>query len=195
MSTAYLLKQSVSLAVALGERDAYTAIHSGRVEALSAELGARCGLSSAEIFTLRTAAKLHDVGKIGIPDRILLKQSSFEPAEWKIMQTHSIIGQRICEMINHKDAKQVAHLVRHHHENFDGSGYPDQLAGEDIPISSRIIAIVDSYDAMSTVRPYHQPRSHMQVMEIINSEVGRKIDPYILSHFEVIITHNSHRAD
>lgn len=194
MSTAYLLKHTWSLVTALGERDAYTAIHSGRVEALSAELGARCGLSSAEIYTLRTAAKLHDVGKIGIPDRILLKQGSFEPDEWKVMQTHSIIGERICQMINHKDAKQVAYLVRHHHESFDGSGYPDKLAGENIPISSRIITIVDSYDAMTTGRPYHQPRLHTQAMAIIHSELERKIDPYLFGLFESIIAHSKHHA-
>jgi len=195
MPSTFLLKQSMCLGVALKERDEYTEVHSGRVEELSAQLGKRCHLSSQEIVLLRNAARLHDVGKIGIPDRILLKPTSFEPDEWEIMKSHTVLGQKICETINHKDATQVGLIVRHHHESFGGAGYPDGLAGEAIPICSRIIAVVDSYDAMTTARPYHQPRGHHQVMGIIASECGKKIDPYVFAHFEAIMTRSENRAN
>lgn len=195
MASTYLMKQSMCLCVALKERDEYTLVHSSRVEELSAELGKKCNLSGRDIVMLRNAARLHDVGKIGIPDRILLKPTSFEPDEWEIMKTHTEIGQKICETINHKDAKQIGMFVRHHHESFAGNGYPDGLAGEAIPICSRIISVVDSYDAMTTARPYHKPRHHHQVMEIIGGESGNKIDPYIFAHFENIMRNNKYRTN
>ena len=194
MPSTFLLKQSMCLGVALKERDEYTEVHSGRVEELSAQLGKKCHLSSQEIVLLRNAARLHDVGKIGIPDRILLKPTSFEPDEWEIMKSHAELGQTICESINHKDAKQIGLIVRHHHEGFNGNGYPDGLAGEAIPICSRVIAVVDSYDAMTTTRPYHQPRTHSQVMQIIGNECGAKIDPFVFAHFESIMLHSEYRA-
>jgi len=195
MPSTFLLRQSMCLGVALKERDEYTEVHSSRVEELSAELGKRCRLTGQEIVLLRNAARLHDVGKIAIPDRILLKPTSFEPDEWEIMKTHAEIGQKICDAINHKDAGQVGLIVRHHHESFGGAGYPDGLSGEAIPICSRIIAVVDSYDAMTTTRPYHQPRVHHQVMGIIASECDKKIDPYVFAHFEAIMTRSENRAN
>jgi len=191
VASSYFYKQSNCLDAALNERDSYTQVHSTRVESLSAQLGEKCKLSCHEVLLLTNAARLHDVGKIGIPDHILLKPSSFLPAEWEVMKTHSTIGQQICAKINHKDSAKVSDIVRHHHESFNGSGYPDGLAGEDIPISSRIISIVDSYDAMSTSRPYHQPKQHDEVMEILGSECGKKIDSYVFRHFENIIKNNS----
>lgn len=183
-----LLSQTSCLGIALRERDPYTEDHVNRVEVLSHKLGIKCGLSSRELRILRGAAKLHDIGKIGIPDRVLLKSGSLEADEWEIMKTHSELGERICESIDHQDAELVASIVRHHHEHFNGGGYPDRLSGEGIPICSRIIAIVDSYDAMKTARPYHDALTHNEVMEIIENESGQKNDPMVYKHFQSIIT-------
>jgi len=182
-----LIQHSSSLTVALGERDAYTEAHCDRVETLSLQLGRRCALNAHELELLRVASKLHDVGKIGIPDHILLKTGRLESDELEVIRTHSVLGQNICDKIPHKDALKIGLIVRHHHEAFDGSGYPDGLAGEKIPIYSRIISIVDSYDAMLTTRPYHDARSHEQVMEIMKRECGKKNDPLLFGYFEQIV--------
>lgn len=182
-----LLIQTSCLGIALRERDSYTEDHASRVEILCHELGIKCGLSSRELNRLRGAAKLHDIGKIGIPDRVLLKIGNLEDDEWEIMKRHSELGERICQSIAHRDAEHIAKIVRHHHEYFNGTGYPDKLSGESIPISSRIISIADSYDAMTTVRPYHSARKHSEVMEIIDNECGIKTDPMIYKYFKKII--------
>lgn len=182
-----LLAQHKCLGIALEKRDSYTEGHCGRVEMLCLELGRRCRLGAAELNLLRVAARLHDVGKIGIPDHVLLKPSSFDSDEWETMKSHAALGQQICNAIAHKDAKKVGIVVRHHHEAFDGSGYPDGLAGDRIPIGSRIITIVDSYDAMITGRPYHRPRSAAAIMEIMQNEAGHKHDPFVLDRFHDMV--------
>ena len=114
-----------ALATALSLRDAYTQDHCGRVEAICTALGQRCGLAPAQLPALLDAARLHDIGKIGIPDHILFKPGRLDPDEWKIMQSHAEAGARICAELDRPDAALLAEIVRHHHENFDGSGYPD----------------------------------------------------------------------
>lgn len=187
VSSFSLQKQQDCLGIALEKRDAYTAGHCGRVEAFSTQLGLLCELNAGELAILRAAARLHDVGKIGIPDRILLKPGRLEPDEWEIMKTHSALGQQIIEAIAHSDAGQIARVVRHHHEAFDGTGYPDGLSGERIPVCSRIILLADSYDAMTTTRHHRQARSHQYVMDVLRSERGTKFDPVIFGHFETLI--------
>ncbi|WP_445946183.1 HD-GYP domain-containing protein [Shewanella sp.] len=176
------------LVVALSERDAYTQAHCGRVETLCLQLGQKCCLSERELDLLQIAAKLHDIGKIGIPDSILLKPERLSAAEMTIMKTHAELGQNICNKIFHEEAESIGVIVLHHHEAFDGSGYPHGLAGDNIPICSRIISIVDCYDAMLTTRPYHSSRSHEEVMIMMRSECGRKTDPLLFGYFEKIIT-------
>ncbi|TLY50642.1 MAG: HD-GYP domain-containing protein [Gammaproteobacteria bacterium] len=184
--TALFTQQRYCLGVALGARDAYTDNHCARVEALSLELGIQCKLGAAELELLSTAARLHDVGKIGIPDSILLKPGRLDPSEWQTMKTHAVRGQEICQAIAHPDAKLIGIVVRHHHEAMDGSGYPDALSGEEIPLYSRIIRVADCYDAMTTTRPHQPARPHERVMEILRSECGTKLDPAVFSHFEAI---------
>lgn len=188
-----LLKQTACLDVVLNARDSYTHAHCARVEGLSQSLGRSCGLSEGELELLRIASTLHDIGKIGIPDNILLKPASLTPDEWEIMKTHAAIGQDFCDAMPHEESRAVGRIVRHHHEFFNGDGYPDGLSGENIPIASRIIAIVDAYDAMTTTRPYHRPRSHEQVMEVLASEVGRRADPYVFRQFEAVIKDSEYR--
>lgn len=188
------LQESQCLDIALNVRDAYTGAHCDRVEAMCLEVGRRCALDRQALELLRIAAKLHDIGKIGIPDRILLKPGKLDPDEWEIMKTHSVLGAEICAAVPHEHASEAASIIRHHHESYDGRGYPDGLSGEDIPIAARIITIIDGYDAMTTTRPYHQSRNHETVMAILDSERSGKIDPYILAHFEKVIARSEHRA-
>jgi HD-GYP domain-containing protein (c-di-GMP phosphodiesterase class II) len=172
-----------ALVTALCERDEYTREHSDRVAVLATILGVECGLTQRELHRLGIAATMHDIGKLGIPDNILLKPAGFVAEEWEIMKSHAVRGERILRSIDIDGMDEVATAVRHHHEHFDGGGYPDQLAGEDIPVISRILSIVDSYDAMSMTRPYHTARTHAQVMDMLHIEQGDKHDPAILARF------------
>lgn len=172
-----------TLVTALDERDGHTREHSDRVSALAAALGRECRLSGRELRLLGIAGAMHDIGKIGIPDHILLKPGRFSPDEWQFMQSHAVRGERIVRSIELDGMDAVATIIRHHHEHFDGSGYPDRITGEDIPVLSRILSIVDSYDAMAMPRPYHPARPHDEVMATLNAEEGVKHDPAILELF------------
>lgn len=183
-----------SLTVALGERDNNTRLHSDRVVRLSTELGCHLGLSDSELEVLALGAQFHDIGKIGIPDSILSKPSAFEATEWACMKQHPLIGERIVLAIGAERSPDVAQIVRHHHEYFDGSGYPDGLKGSAIPLYSRIISLADSYDAMAIARPYHKARQHQAVMDILVSEGGIKHDPDLLNAFCVVIEKSGMRA-
>jgi HD-GYP domain-containing protein (c-di-GMP phosphodiesterase class II) len=176
-----------ALSVALGYRDLLTRLHSERVRGLSAAIGARCGLSRIQLGILRIAASFHDIGKLGIPDQILLKPSQLDEAERETMKRHSEIGEEIMAATNLDGSKQAALAIRHHHENYDGLGYPDGLSGEEIPIYSRIISIADSYDAMAVTRAYHPARMHPEIMAILHEETGGKHDPELMRVFCDII--------
>ncbi|TXG95350.1 MAG: HD domain-containing protein [Rhodocyclaceae bacterium] len=176
-----------SLSVALGERDQGTRKHCERVIRLSMALGEHIALTEQELARLMMGARLHDIGKIGIPDRVLSKPASFEADEWECMKQHPLIGERIVQSMGGEHAEAVADIVRHHHERFDGSGYPDGLSGSDIPLLSRIISLTDCYDAMAEPRPYHKARSHQAVMDILSSESGVKHDPDLLHAFSALI--------
>jgi HD-GYP domain-containing protein (c-di-GMP phosphodiesterase class II) len=182
-----LVKYTKALAVALAERDLNTRLHSDRVVAISQAIGKRYGLTGTELALLEIGASFHDIGKIGVPDQILLKPAKLEQDEWQRMKAHSEIGERILRAIDLPGVDQVASAIRHHHEHFDGHGYPDGLAGEAIPLISRIIAVADSYDAMAVTRAYHRPRSHAEIMSILSEEAGAKLDPYIFKHFAILI--------
>lgn len=183
-----------SLKTALGERDAYTKDHSDRVGRLAVELGRHCKLSMAELGLLQLSAEMHDVGKIGVPDHVLLKDGHLNAEEWYIMRTHSEVGERICQQIDHEHAPILATAVRHHHESFDGTGYPDGLGGEDIPLNARIILIVDSYDALCTTRPYRPPHSHEQALRLLQDGRHKKYDPYLLDAFLKLIAISPNRV-
>ena len=172
-----LYRYTKALSVALGYRDTMTRMHSDRVVALSLGMGAHCGLAGDELETLRVAAAFHDIGKIGVPDAVLLKPNRLECAEWESMQRHSEIGQEILLSTDLDGAETAAQVIRHHHEHFDGAGYPDKLSGEQIPIAARIIAITDSYDAMAVTRCYHAAKGHAAIIETLQSESGAKHDP------------------
>lgn len=189
-----LLRYTKALTVALGYRDPHTRLHSERVLGLCEAMGSRIGLTARERGILRIAAAFHDVGKIGIPDRILLKPGRLDAGETQLMQKHAELGASIVLATELEGADEVARAVRHHHEHFDGGGYPDGIAGEAIPACARVIGIADSYDAMAQERAYHRPRSHARIMAILLEETGRKHDPVLARVFAEVVETSSYRS-
>ncbi len=183
-----------SLITALCERDPYTRGHCDRVCTLALEMGHAIAYSVADIDALRLASQLHDVGKIGVRDHVLLKPGRLTQEEWEEMKAHAVHGERIIANTFLSNKAEVASIVRHHHEAFNGSGYPDGLARENIPLSSRIILIVDSYDAMTTTRPYRKALTHNQAMDILAEETGTKVDPQIFTVFSEVIENSLVRS-
>lgn len=182
-----IYRYTKALMVALGYRDKMTRMHSERVLLLSEALGAACGLSRQEQFALKIGAAFHDIGKIGIADSVLLKPGQLDDDEWNSMRQHCDIGQQILLSTGLAGAEEAALVIRHHHEHFDGGGYPDRLAGDGIPIAARIVAIADSYDAMAVTRAYHAARGHAEILAIMRTESGVKHDPQLLQQFFAII--------
>lgn len=182
-----LFTYTKALSVALGYRDLLTRLHSERVLGLATAISHECGLSVTEQGVLKIGASFHDIGKIGIPDHILLKSSPFDAAEWEQMKQHSEIGEKIMAATELEGSKQAALVIRHHHEYYNGQGYPDGLAGDAISIYARIISIADSYDAMAETRSYHRARTHPEIMAILHQESGEKHDPELIRIFSAII--------
>jgi response regulator RpfG family c-di-GMP phosphodiesterase len=178
-----LHRNTKALSVALGYRDLLTRRHSERVHGLSTALGVRLRLSRQQLGILDIAATFHDIGKIGIPDRILEKPSRLDDDERETMNQHATIGEKIIAATEIDGSQEAARIIRHHHEHYDGLGYPDNLGGEGIPICSRIISITDSYDAMAVTRPYHKARTHREIMTILDRETGTKHDPDLMHIF------------
>ena len=187
-------RRAKALMVALRERDARTSAHCSRVVGLAVELGRKRGLSKQEIDLLRLSAQFHDIGKIGIPDDILLKPGELSQEEREVVRKHAALGQRIVLDIDIPNIQTVGLAVRHHHERYDGGGYPDGLAGDDIPLLSRIIAMADTFDSMAEGRTYSKAMSHRQIMEVLDRERGRQHDASLFPDFESIIDSSEHRA-
>jgi len=183
-----------ALMTALKYRDAHTELHCVRVVGLSHEMGQAMGLSETQMRILMVAAVFHDIGKVGIPDQVLFKDGRLQGQEWELMQSHTEKGEDIVRALNAGFTDEVARSVRHHHERIDGNGYPDGLIGDAIPLFSRIIAIVDSYDAMTETRTYRAPMTHREAIDTLLEEGGSKFDPEILSTFLHIIESSPHRA-
>jgi HD-GYP domain-containing protein (c-di-GMP phosphodiesterase class II) len=189
-----LARATAAVDRALRERDENTSAHSGRTCGLALETGQACGLSDDDLATLKLAAQLHDVGKIGIPDRVLLKPGRLDDEEMRVMRTHPRRGHDILASIGGERIATVATVVLHHHEAVDGSGYPDGIRDGSIPLLSRIVSIADSYDAIATVRPYHRPRPHEEIMRILYEAQGRKYDAEVLATFARVIERSVYRA-
>ena len=177
----------------LERRDVHTSAHCGRVGRLALALAEDLGLAGEELLVLDVAARFHDVGKIGVPDAILHKRGALNDAEWEIMKSHSLHGEHIVRMDPELPfGGEVALAVRHHHEHYDGAGYPDGLRGRAIPLPSRVLSVVDSYDAIRQRRAYHAPQSHESTVAILAGERGTKHDPQILDAF---LSHGRHWFD
>ncbi|UQZ90386.1 response regulator [Deltaproteobacteria bacterium Smac51] len=168
---------------ALESRDQETGDHVRRIGFISARLGYYLGWEEREIDDIQAAAPLHDVGKIGILDSILRKPGPLTPDEFKIIQTHTVIGAHILADSQNPVIRMAETIALRHHENWDGTGYPDGLAGDEIPVEARVVAVADVYDALMTDRIYRRGLTEEKVLEIIRQERGKKFDPTIVDLF------------
>lgn len=166
-----------ALARSIDAKSAWTAGHSERVTAMAVAVGEEIGLEAESLERLRRGAILHDIGKIGVPAEILDKPGPLDDTEWKRMTDHTIIGVRILEPV--AQFEDVIPIVRSHHERWDGDGYPDGLAGEEIPFLARLLSVPDAFDAMTSERPYRSALSVERAVEILGEEAGRQFDPEI----------------
>lgn len=167
-----------TLAAAIDAKDPYTRGHSERVSSYSMAIARHLGLSQDEVFRVRTAAILHDVGKLGIRDGILNKPGGLTEEEYAVMQQHTAIGAQIMEPI--RMLKEIIPGIRNHHETWEGKGYPDRLAGEDIPLVARIIGVADTFDAMTTNRPYQEAKTLDFVLSKLRAMSGTRFDPRVV---------------
>jgi len=175
------------LAVASEFRDDETAQHTERIGELAAAIGARMGLSAESVALLREAAPLHDIGKLAIPDSVLLKPARLTPAEQELMQTHTRLGARLL-FGSRSPALQLAGVVAEsHHEWYDGGGYPQGLAGDDIPLVGRIVAVADVFDALTHERPYKPAWPVEQAVALIRKAAGTQFDPRVVDAFLEIL--------
>jgi HD-GYP domain-containing protein (c-di-GMP phosphodiesterase class II) len=170
-----------ALVAALDSRERETACHSQRVAAFAALLGVRTGIVGEGLENLYRGALLHDIGKIGIPDAILLKRGELEPEEWEVMRRHPEIGAGLLEGISFLRGAIEVPLT--HHEAWDGSGYPRGLRREEIPVASRIFAVVDTYDALRSERPYKAAMSHADSLEVLCRVSRTRLDPVLVERF------------
>jgi putative two-component system response regulator len=175
-----------TLAESIEGKDPYTHGHCKRLSNYSGRLGEHLGLAENQIIALHRAGVVHDVGKIAVPDAILLKPGKLSEQEWKLMREHPVVGERICAPL--KSFRLVLPIIRHHHEKLDGSGYPDGLRGEAIPITARILQIVDVYDALTTERPYKRAFAITDALQTMKEEVAKGWwDPHIFEQFEQLM--------
>jgi HD-GYP domain-containing protein (c-di-GMP phosphodiesterase class II) len=163
-----------ALVAAVEVKDRETQGHNRRVAEICVQIGHELGMTASELRTLARSGLLHDVGKLGIPDAILHKQGPLTEAEWVVMKTHPEIGLRILQRCGHFKRELLA--VLYHHERIDGSGYPHGLSGEAIPIEARIVAVADTYDVLTSDRPYRKARSAVEARATVQSEAGGHLD-------------------
>ena len=178
-------KQALAMACTLVSlvdlRDSYTVAHSGRVATYARATALRIGLNEKEIDTVVMAALLHDIGKIGVADHVLLKQGKLTDLEFAQINKHPELGW--IALKNLDDFKQTSLIVLHHHERLDGAGYPGHLSGNEIPLGSRIVSVADSYDALTTDRPYRSARTREQAVDELLRGAGTHFDTRILNAF------------
>jgi putative two-component system response regulator len=175
-----------SIARAVEARDEGTGDHCDRLSDLAARLGERMGLHADSIKTLRRAGYLHDIGKIGIPDAVLLKPGRLTDEEWAVMRSHVEIGVRICAPL--RTFRPVLPIIRHHHERRDGTGYPDRLSGEEIPELARLFQVVDVFDALTNDRPYRKALSATEALALMQGETSLGWwDPVVVDAFATMV--------
>src|SRR5579883_455318 len=171
-----------TLGLSVESRDPYTEGHCERLAEHASTLGLHLGLDADSVIALRRGGFLHDLGKIAVPDEILKKGTNLTPAEWEIMKQHPLTGENICRPL--KSLRQVLPIIRNHHEHCDGSGYPDHLQRNEIPLLARILQVVDVYDALRTARPYKPALNHEQAAVTMREEARAGLwDPELVAEF------------
>lgn len=171
----------VSLARSIETKDSYTRGHSERVTFFAARLAERAGLSPQDVATMKVIGPIHDIGKIGVSEAIIKKPAQLSPKEYRLMQQHPVIGERIVGSLH--TVQPGLFLIRNHHERMDGEGYPDGLKGEEIPLTVRVLTIADSYDAMTSLRPYRDPRTMDAAVEELRRCSPDQFDPELVGAF------------
>jgi HD-GYP domain-containing protein (c-di-GMP phosphodiesterase class II) len=169
-------------------KDPYTRGHSSRTSRYAVGIAQEMGLNERECNKIKTAAELHDIGKIGVGDFIMSKENPLSTMEFNTIKAHVLTGESIVKPI--KYLHFALPLVRHHHEHYDGTGYPDRLKGEEIPLGARIIGAADAFDAMTTQRPYNKPLSFMEALKKCSSAAGRHFDPRVIDALARFINKN-----
>ena len=168
----------LGLANALEAKDPYTRGHSERVAALSGGVATALGLAPSVVDIVGQAGLLHDIGKIGVPEAILQKAGPLAPDEWRIMRAHPVTGAQIVAPFEFFEG--AARVIRHHHERWDGSGYPDALAREEIPLEARIVAVADVFDALTSARSYRPALSRDAARTLLLQEAARTLDEHVV---------------
>jgi putative nucleotidyltransferase with HDIG domain len=166
-------------------KEGYAGEHTQAVSALALAIAKKLKLRAAERRCVELGALLHDVGKLSIPDRVLTKPGPLNELEWAAMRRHAALGERLLAHI--VDQAEVLAIVRSHHERWDGSGYPDGLEGEKIPLAARIVAVADAFQAMIEPRPYRAPRTRASAFEEIASQSGRQFDPVCVEALRAVV--------
>ena len=161
----------IALARAVEQRDRQTAGHCERLAYVAISIGIALGLDRSDLLALYRGGYLHDVGKVSVPDAILFKPAQLTDEEWAVMRNHTVNGEDICRHL--RSLHPVLPIIRHHHEKWDGSGYPDRLSGEEIPLLARIIQVADIYDALTSKRPYKAASTPQEALTIIEQETAR----------------------
>ncbi len=179
-----------SLALSVEAKDPYTNGHCDRLARYSVALGKSLGLHAEQLKTLQRGGVLHDLGKVGVPESILLKPGPLNDMERAVVREHPAIGERICKPL--KSLRMVLPIIRHHHERWDGSGYPDGLAGEAIPLTARIMQVADIYDAFTTERPYKRALTQEESIALMREETAKGWwDPRLVEAFIRLVTNGS----
>jgi putative nucleotidyltransferase with HDIG domain len=177
-----LFSTAEAFAFAIEAKDPYTYGHSKRVSEMAVQIGLHLGLPPEKLNWIKLAALLHDIGKIGTPEYILHKSEKLTPAEMSKVKEHSVIGAKMVEHI--KRMKEIAQWIYHHHEKYDGSGYPAGIEGNEIPLPARIISIADTFDALTSDRPYRKAFMKEEAIRIMRKSIGLHFDPFLFRYFE-----------
>ena len=174
-----IFQSLLGLANALEAKDAYTRGHSERVAELSRRIAVALGLDSEDVAAVGEAGLLHDIGKIGVPESALGKPGPLTADEWQAMRRHPVIGAQIVAPFEF--FARAAPVIRHHHERWDGSGYPDGLAAHAIPLGARIVAVADVFDALTSTRPYRPALHRSAALAYLTGEAGRTLDEHVVA--------------
>lgn len=172
------------LAAAVEVKDGYAEAHPERVALTARLLGERLGLSGSDLDSLYCGGRVHDVGKVCVPEATLLKRGPLKPDELATIRSHVLVGE---EMVRPLSCGRLREIVRHHHERYDGGGYPDRLAGPEIPLLARIVAVCDAYEAMVSDRPYRKARSSTEAISVLRRGAGRQWDPELVAVFVELV--------